>query len=328
MASTLQRMTCNGWNEGCCRTETGESTLIDDCGVDVASPALAAGDAQASPAVGSVSLTERIIAALRTVHDPEIPVNIYDLGLIYRIEPKDQGLVEIDMTLTAPGCPVAGEMLKWVENAVSGVKSVGSVNVNAFRSALGQVADVGRRSIGTGPDLTHHQLLEPRDEDIMIELTTGDGHKFSAYRADPEGAPKGAAVVVQDSFELNSDIRKITDEFAAKGYLAIAPSLFDSVKTDVALGYDEDGLAQGLELRSRSARSARSATFSRRSMPSRVPARLRSSDMAGVDTSPTSPPAASAASHHRRVLWRRKSSRTIAKSAKSLRYFTSARTIR
>jgi FeS assembly SUF system protein len=102
--------------------------LMDDRRIDVSSPILAAGDA--STAVRSGSLTEFIIAALRTVHDPEIPVNIYDLGLIYRIEPKDQGLVEIDMTLTAPGCPVAGEMLKWVQTAVSGVEGVRTVNVN------------------------------------------------------------------------------------------------------------------------------------------------------------------------------------------------------
>ncbi|MGO8910801.1 MAG: DUF59 domain-containing protein [Bradyrhizobium sp.] len=103
-------------------------TVMDDHRIDVASPTLAAGDASA--AVGSGSLTELITAALRTVHDPEIPVNIYDLGLIYRIEPKDQGLVEIDMTLTAPGCPVAGEMLKWVQTAVSGVEGVRTVDVN------------------------------------------------------------------------------------------------------------------------------------------------------------------------------------------------------
>lgn len=70
-----------------------------------------------------------IIAALRTVHDPEIPVNIYDLGLIYRIEPKDDGLVEIDMTLTAPGCPVAGEMLSWVEKAVIELDGIEKVAV-------------------------------------------------------------------------------------------------------------------------------------------------------------------------------------------------------
>jgi len=105
-------------------------TVLDDRRIDVASPTLAAGDAQTSSAAASSSLTECIIAALRTVHDPEIPVNIYDLGLIYRIEPKDQGLVKIDMTLTAPGCPVAGEMLKWVEAAVGGVEGVGTVDVS------------------------------------------------------------------------------------------------------------------------------------------------------------------------------------------------------
>ena len=82
----------------------------------------------------------------------------------------------------------------------------------------------------------------------MIELTAGDGRKFSAYRADPDGTPKGAVVVVQDFFGINPQIRKIADQFAAKGYIAIAPSLFDSVKTDVALGYDEGDLAEGVEL--------------------------------------------------------------------------------
>ncbi len=82
----------------------------------------------------------------------------------------------------------------------------------------------------------------------MIELTAGDGHKFSAYRADPDGTPKGAVVVAQDFFGIDPQIRKIADQFAAKGYLAIAPSLFDSVKPDVALGYDESGLAEGVEL--------------------------------------------------------------------------------
>jgi FeS assembly SUF system protein len=75
------------------------------------------------------TLMAEIVAALRTVHDPEIPVNIYDLGLIYRIEPKNDGLVEIDMTLTAPGCPVAGEMLNWVQKAVSDVAGIDKADV-------------------------------------------------------------------------------------------------------------------------------------------------------------------------------------------------------
>lgn len=86
---------------------------------------------QETGAAGDLAaLTDVIIAALRTVHDPEIPVNIYDLGLIYRIEPKAQGFVEIDMTLTAPGCPVAGEMLSWVQKAVQDVEGIDSVKVN------------------------------------------------------------------------------------------------------------------------------------------------------------------------------------------------------
>ena len=79
--------------------------------------------------IGSGTLIADIIAALRTVHDPEIPVNIYDLGLIYRIETKRDGGAEIDMTLTAPGCPVAGEMLNWVQKAVSKVEGIATVDV-------------------------------------------------------------------------------------------------------------------------------------------------------------------------------------------------------
>lgn len=75
-------------------------------------------------------LTEDMVAALKTVYDPEIPVDIYELGLIYRIDVDDDRNVEIDMTLTAPGCPVAGEMPIWVENAVSSVAGVGEVKVN------------------------------------------------------------------------------------------------------------------------------------------------------------------------------------------------------
>lgn len=75
------------------------------------------------------TLVEGVIAALRTVNDPEIPVNIFDLGLIYRIELKSEGLVEIDMTLTAPGCPVAGQMLGWVQQAVAVVPGISDVKM-------------------------------------------------------------------------------------------------------------------------------------------------------------------------------------------------------
>ncbi len=75
-------------------------------------------------------LTDDIIAALKTVYDPEIPADIYELGLIYRVEVDDSRFVNIDMTLTAPGCPVAGEMPQWVENAVSIVPGVAGAKVN------------------------------------------------------------------------------------------------------------------------------------------------------------------------------------------------------
>jgi FeS assembly SUF system protein len=75
-------------------------------------------------------LTDDIVAALKTVYDPEIPSDIYELGLIYRVDIADDRQVTIDMTLTAPGCPVAGEMPGWVENAVCTVQGVASVTVN------------------------------------------------------------------------------------------------------------------------------------------------------------------------------------------------------
>ena len=75
-------------------------------------------------------MTDDIIAALKTVYDPEIPADIYELGLIYKVDIDDDRTVAIDMTLTAPGCPVAGEMPGWVQNAVSTVEGVGDVKVN------------------------------------------------------------------------------------------------------------------------------------------------------------------------------------------------------
>ena len=71
----------------------------------------------------------RITEALRTVYDPEIPVNIYDLGLVYKSEIESDGSVNVEMTLTAPGCPVAGEMPQWVADALAAVEGIGEVNV-------------------------------------------------------------------------------------------------------------------------------------------------------------------------------------------------------
>src|SRR5437868_4163548 len=66
----------------------------------------------------------------------------------------------------------------------------------------------------------------------MIQLTAADGHKLSAYRAEPKGKPKGALIVVMEIFGVNSHIKKVTDEYAADGYLAIAPAMFDRGETD------------------------------------------------------------------------------------------------
>ena len=75
-------------------------------------------------------MSDDIVAALKTVYDPEIPADIYELGLIYRVDIEDDRTVKVEMTLTAPGCPVAGEMPGWVENAVRGVEGVMDVEVD------------------------------------------------------------------------------------------------------------------------------------------------------------------------------------------------------
>jgi FeS assembly SUF system protein len=74
-------------------------------------------------------LGTEIVAALKTVFDPEIPADIYELGLIYNVDVDDDRFVAIEMTLTAPGCPVAGEMPSWVENAVSAVPGISGCRV-------------------------------------------------------------------------------------------------------------------------------------------------------------------------------------------------------
>ena len=84
----------------------------------------------ALPAEELARLTDDIVSALKTVYDPEIPADIYELGLIYKVDVEDDRTVKIDMTLTAPGCPVAGEMPGWVQNAVSAVEGISDVEVN------------------------------------------------------------------------------------------------------------------------------------------------------------------------------------------------------
>jgi len=85
--------------------------------------------ASAIPADELARLTDDIVSALKTVYDPEIPADIYELGLIYKVDVSDDKDVVIDMTLTAPGCPVAGEMPGWVEDAVKEIPEVRSCKV-------------------------------------------------------------------------------------------------------------------------------------------------------------------------------------------------------
>ncbi len=85
--------------------------------------------ASAIPPEELARMTDDIIAALKTVYDPEIPSDIYEIGLIYKVDISDDRSVKIEMTLTAPGCPVAGEMPGWVQNAVASVEGVSNVEV-------------------------------------------------------------------------------------------------------------------------------------------------------------------------------------------------------
>jgi FeS assembly SUF system protein len=76
------------------------------------------------------TFTEKLVKALKTVYDPEIPVDIYELGLIYKVDVADNYDTAVDMTLTAPGCPVAGEMPVMVQTALEGIDGIGKVTVN------------------------------------------------------------------------------------------------------------------------------------------------------------------------------------------------------
>jgi FeS assembly SUF system protein len=105
-----------------------------DANLAAAAPAEAATAASASgpaPSADDVArMTDEIIAALKTVYDPEIPADIYELGLIYKVDIADDRKVTVDMTLTTPNCPSAAELPAMVENAVASVPGVGEVAVN------------------------------------------------------------------------------------------------------------------------------------------------------------------------------------------------------
>jgi FeS assembly SUF system protein len=102
------------------KTDTGNATAAADAGERPS----------AIPADEMARLTDDIVGALKTVYDPEIPSDIYELGLIYKVDIDDDRVVKIDMTLTTPNCPSAAELPTQVENAVSGVPGVREAKVN------------------------------------------------------------------------------------------------------------------------------------------------------------------------------------------------------
>lgn len=102
--------------------------IIDVTAAEPAKPPVGGGSS--IPADELARVTADIVRGLKSVYDPEIPVDIYELGLIYKVDLSDERLLTVDMTLTAPGCPVAGEMPGWVEQAVRGIEGVEDVKVN------------------------------------------------------------------------------------------------------------------------------------------------------------------------------------------------------
>ena len=108
-----------------------EERDIIDLGISepVETPQAETSGAASIPKTELERITADIIRALKTVYDPEIPVDIYELGLIYKVDLDDDRLLTVDMTLTAPGCPVAEDMPGWVESAVRGVDGVQDVEV-------------------------------------------------------------------------------------------------------------------------------------------------------------------------------------------------------
>ncbi|MEL7128888.1 MAG: SUF system Fe-S cluster assembly protein [Pseudomonadota bacterium] len=107
--------------------------MTDDLGqhdtLELASDSAPVETGSAIPQAELNRITDDLIAAFKSVYDPEIPVDIYELGLIYKVDIDDERKVDIDMTLTAPGCPVAGDMPGWIETAAKTVEGVEAVEV-------------------------------------------------------------------------------------------------------------------------------------------------------------------------------------------------------
>lgn len=114
-------------------------------------PTPAEGEPLIQPSTEDHPMYNDIVDAIRTVHDPEIPVNIYDLGLIYSVQIDAENAVKVDMTLTAPGCPVAGEMPGWVADAVEPLPGIKQVDVNLVWEPpwdMSRLSDEARLELG------------------------------------------------------------------------------------------------------------------------------------------------------------------------------------
>jgi len=112
---------------------------------------VAEGDPIIRPSTEAHPLYGEIVEACRSVHDPEIPVNIYDLGLVYSIRIDDESNVDVDLTLTAPGCPVAGEMPGWLADAIEPLPGVKTVNVQLVWEppwGMDRLSDEARLELG------------------------------------------------------------------------------------------------------------------------------------------------------------------------------------
>ena len=116
-----------------------------------------------------------------------------------------------------------------------------SCGERAHDIAIAESRSTDDRRAGAGP-------LDIGAMGQTIELTASDGATISAYRADPDGTPKGGVVVVQEIFGVNDHIRSVADGYAADGYLAVAPAFFDRVRGGVELGYDAEGIDVGRKI--------------------------------------------------------------------------------
>jgi carboxymethylenebutenolidase len=115
------------------------------------------------------------------------------------------------------------------------------------------------------------------------KLTASDGHRLDAYLARPDGTPKGGLVVIQEIFGVNSHIRAVADGFAAAGYLASAPAMFDRIETGLELSYDADGIATGRGYRSKIswAETAMDIAAARGDLESALPEQARAVGIVG-----------------------------------------------